>query len=325
MNNVKKNLSCILRGYSDAYWRGSPVFIKHFSYLESADTDKVYDDSFEKCNKLGILTEEKKLSFLEEKGLWTKKEEDKLLEIKGKLKDLFKRKSAAVLPSQVKELEAEIGTVSVEFDSISNNRSALIGSTSENIAMQKSDDYFLIRSFFKDRLCSQPLFSDLEFYQMDYLVLQEIKEVYNKYTSDLKGLGIKKIALSNHFMELSFLTENMFQILNKPIAEYTFFQMDLMSYAKIYKRILSHEPGPPENVRTDPEKLESWYDSITRREKVTSKVQNKELGGSTIVGATGADIKEIFGQEAGVINLSEEIAKNGEKRMSMKDLINLHL
>jgi hypothetical protein len=325
MNNVKKSLSSILRGYSYADWRGSPVFIKHFSYIESADTDRVYENSFNRCIKLGILTEEQKLQFLAEKKLWTDKDEKKLLELKGKFKDVHKKKSKAILPSQVKLLSDELDVISIELNNHDNQRLNLIGTTAELIASQKSDDYFLIRSFYKDKKFEQPLFSDSEFYEMDYLDLSEIKSVYSKAVSDLKGNEVKKIALSGCFLELSFLTENMFEILNKPIAEYTFFQMDLISYAKIYKRILSHNPGPPDYAREDPEKLEAWYDSITRKEKVVSKIGDKEVGGSTIVGATSSDIKEIFGEESGVINLSEEIAKNGEKRMSMKDLIKLHM
>lgn len=325
MNNTKKSLSSILRGYSDASWLGSHVFIKHFSYVESADTDRVYEESFDRCIKLGILTEESKLKFLSGKNLWTDADEKKLLEIRGRFKDVHKRKSKAILPSQVKLLSDELDAICQELDNHSIQRSNLIGTTAEIIASQKSDDYFLIKSFFKDKKFEIPLFSDEEFYQMDYSILSEIKEVYTKAVMDLKGLSLKKIVLSGSFLELSFLTENMFEILNKPIAEYTFFQMDLITYAKIYKRILNHDPGPPDYAREDPEKLEAWYDSITRKEKVVSKIADKEVGGSTIVGATSSDIKEIFGSDSGVVNLSEEIAKNGEKRMSMKDLIKLHM
>ncbi len=324
MNNVKKSLSSILRGYSDASWLGSHVFIKHFGYIESADTDRIYEETFNRCVERGVLTEQKKLEFLSSKKLWTDDDEKKLLEIRGRFKDCHKRKSKAILPSQVRLLTDELESISKDLDGLSTERSNLIGTTAELIATQKSDDYFLVRSFFNDKNFIIPLFSDQEFYEMDYSVLVDIKEVYFKAVSGLKGLGVKKIALSGSFLEISFLTENMFEILNKPIAEYTFFQMDLITYAKIYKRILSHNPGPPDYAREDPEKLEAWYDSITRKEKVVSKIADKEVGGSTIVGATSADIKEIFGAESGVINLSEEIAKNGEKRMSMKDLIKLH-
>jgi hypothetical protein len=322
LTNEKKVLSKILRGASSVFYKNKCVFIKHLTYLDSIDSDFLYEEKLHSNINSGVLTEQNKLDFLISKGFWSKDKDEKIEQIRNETIALKNKKNLLVLPSKVKTLESEINEKELSFYELLAEKHSLLGNTAENLAKQYADDIIIVRSFFSDHKLSQNLF-DLNIDDLDFLECENIKSVYKNSLLEFSQEAIKKIAISPYFNELSFIANGDFNILGKPISEYTFFQLDLFSYAKIYKRILESEPQPPVEIRSSPEKLESWFDANNRKSKLNVN-KNNDSAGSAIVGATPEDIKEIFKDEPGAVNLSQEIKKNPKKRMSMADLIKLH-
>jgi hypothetical protein len=61
----------ICNGYSSGEYRGDFIYIKHLSHKEHLDLDELEDRFFKEAKDNGIPTEEEKLKYLAQTGIWT--------------------------------------------------------------------------------------------------------------------------------------------------------------------------------------------------------------------------------------------------------------
>ena len=318
---IRDSLSSVLLGYSVAMLDNQKVFIKHHGYCDSIETDFQYELAFQRCIKNKIFTEQEKFEWAIKNGFWSKEEDLRVKFLQDLIRESESRKLKILIPSQKSEISKEIKIYEEELGQLIYKKTSTIGVTAEMIASQRSEDYYIFKSFYTDSSLSCSLYSDEWFDDIDDDKMQELKTLYFDTLKFMLNNNIRNIAISNAFMSFMYLTENPFDILAKPLSAYTFYQMDLISYGKLYKRILSSEPSPPENIKGDPDQLEQWMNKANTSRKLTETKTSSENSGKMIIGANSEDIKEIFGNEE-VINVGDEIKKKG--RMSMKELMKLH-
>lgn len=319
---IKDSLSAILLGYSIARWRDKRIFIKHFGHCDSIETDFHYETAFNECIEKKIYTEKQKLELSEKDGLWSADNDIKISTLKGSISNLILTRDKTPLPSQKKIIIKQIEDFNTELNGLLRKRASLLGVTAESIANQRAEDFYIFKSFYIDSSFSQQLFSDEEFDEIEDDQMEELKQVYFNALRYILNNNLRKIALSSSFMSLMYLTENSYEILSKPLALYTFYQLDLITYGKVYKNALSGDPRPPENIRQNPDELDKWINKINDVRQIDTKsVLDNELSGKMLVGATTEDVKEIFKNE-NVINIGDEIKKKGG--MSMAEMIKLH-
>ena len=77
----------------------------------------------------------------------------------------------------------------------------------------------------------------------------------------------------------------------------------------------------PENIAKDPDLLISFYESSREDKKSTNASSGS--GGSTHFGATKSDIETIKKEDESVVDLSDEIKKEGG-HLNMEQLMKLH-
>lgn len=319
---IKDSLSSILLGYSVALLNGQKVFIKHFGNCDSIETDFHYKNTFDECVSKKIYTEKEKLNLAIKQGLWSDENDKQIIILKEIINNLITVRDKTPLPSQRNKIIKDIEQKDKELFSLERKRLSLLGTTAESIAQQRSEDFYIFKSFYKDNSFTYQLFTDEEFNNIEDEQMETLKNLYFNTLKYILNNNIKKIAISNSFMSLMFLTENPYEILGKPLASYTFYQMDLISYGKYYKQILTNDPRPPDNIRNNPEELEKWIGKISATKQLDSKIINEnENSGKMLIGATAEDVKEIFGDK-NVIDIGKEIKKKG--RMSKEELMKLH-
>src|SRR5207249_4657887 len=104
-------------------------------------------------------------------------------------------------------------------------------------------------------------------------------------------------------------SENIYEFYGKPICYLTNFQIQLAAYGSYYKTILTSENKPPDDLLSDPDKLEDWYSSKTNFEQMLDKNVKQDNANVSIMG-TKEDLARLgYGQQD--ISLKEATAKAG--------------
>jgi hypothetical protein len=123
-----------------------------------------------------------------------------------------------------------------------------------------------------------------EFLQIYYLSL-----VSNSITN------IKKISISYFFTHFYNLSETGISFFGKPVSQLTFNQVNLLSYADYFKKIISNNSIPPDIIN-DPDKIEEFVMRANNAEKYKNK-NNVDGGRVAIIGATKEDSDVLGGYE----------------------------
>jgi hypothetical protein len=186
-------------------------------------------------------------------------------------------------------------------------------------------------SLFKDQSLKEKFFKESDYEDLDNKEIMVLIKNYNEVNGRFNDRNLKKISLAGYFSNIFYLSQDNPHIFyGKPLVELSFYQIELFSYGRYFKSILSNaKTKPPEYLMTDPDKLIEWYEGSKNVDEVlnkNSKVAQKDNVATSIVGATSEDMKRLGlknDNESIGIDLNKEAAKKGGK-LDMQDLIKLH-
>jgi hypothetical protein len=140
----------IKKGYSKRNFRGSPIFIKHLGIVERSYFDYRYQEFYEHAVKQGIPTEDEALKQCVLDQFWTDDDEKEIKKLKDYIerlnltrKNLFKSKEIKAIEDQVREEKVKLIVKLTQ-------RRELLGKTAEEYAGNRSNDYIIYESFYKD-------------------------------------------------------------------------------------------------------------------------------------------------------------------------------
>jgi len=170
-------------------------------------------------------------------------------------------------------------------------------------------------SLFKDKETQNIFFEWGEFENLDGEELSSIILAYNGGLEPFQELNIKYAALSGTIQNFLSFSDNPYYLFGKAIVGMTFFQSSLISYATYYKYIMENVNNLPDDIKTDPIKLE---DSFTASRNLNSSInrsggasEEKERVGSEIVSVFGASEQDL--KDMGLINANEQQGQLHEK------------
>ena len=159
---------------------------------------------------------------------------------------------------------------------------------------------------------------------------QELYDIIEGYNSQMGLFGseyLKKVAVSNFFLNFYYLCEdNPYTFYGKPIVNLTYYQLELFGYGRYFKQIFSDsKTRPPEEMMDDPDQIIEWYESNKNAQKVVQRSKQDGSGGTSIVGATKDDLKRLgmSDEHSSSVSLSKEAAKKGGN-LNMEDIMKLH-
>lgn len=313
----------IVRGYSTAEINDQQVFIKHLTPHDQVELEEIEESYFNKAKKRGVPTEREMLDYLKKEQQWVDADEEYINQKKLYLKNLKKALSKLMLKKDIdrqkKIIEKEAHLLKAKLLEKFN----LVGNTCERYAKDRSNDFYMIKSFFKDNNLSKPLFPEDVFDQLeDY----DIKNVIHKYNSIFQSFdeeNVQYTILEDFYNPYLSFAEDSMQFFGKPFCELTYNQIKLIVYTRMFKNIYDNNENIPESIMKDPAKLiEFGSSSRTEREKVKDKVSSGD--GSTIVGAKEEDYERLgIDKPSGGVDLHEEARKKGGS-LNMEDLMKLH-
>lgn len=316
----------IIKGWTKTSVNNNLFYIKHLSALDQVDVDEVREDYYQQALKRGIPTEEEVLKDLDAEGQWTKKDESQINQLERFIEQLQKNKTALVLKSDIDKQNQSIQETRQKISNLKEKRSALLGVNAESYADKRSNDYYIIKSFFHDEDLKNPLFPE----EKDYgdLYSEEVQEFvlsYNNTFLSFEELKIQEMILQDFYYIYFPFSEDTVGFFGKPVCELTYNQLKLIVYTKIFKNIFETNKHIPEKIKKDPQALLD-YGSISEdaKEKMKNKL-DKDQDGATLFGATDEDY-----EYAGLDKPSEKsgisIQKAAELKggsLSMQDLMEL--
>lgn len=253
---LKKVYFDIVSGFTRAKIGGDFIYIKHFGLGDQVDLDSHYQNTLEEIESKGIPSEAKMLVRLEKMGLWSKEDEDQIEKLNKDIKELIDSRNKVAYPSKKKYFQNIIDRESLVLDTKNKQRTELLSRTSEKIADSRLNDFFVIKSFYKDKECKVQYFSDLSYETFVDEDLVEFISIYNNSMSEINDKNIKLICLQPFFQNSFYLANSVYEFWGKPLISLTIHQSDLSGYGRYFKSVLENsETKIPDEIKSDPEKL----------------------------------------------------------------------
>lgn len=311
----------IIKGYSKKKFRGSPIFIKHLGVNEKAFFDFRFQEFYEYALSSGILSEEDALKKVIEEGFWSQKEESEIDTLKKYIDRLILTKKNFIRKLEIEEITKQIDEERQKLAKKISERKEILGKTAEEYASNRSNDYIIYESLFKDERLTERVFSEAEFEEMTYEDLIEYILFFNEYMDDFKEYNLQKIALLDFFQPYYLVLDQPMQFWGKPMVQLTDFQVRVTVYGKIFKNIFETTENIPDEIKTNPDKLFEYTDRSKAKKNFESKQKNKDkASGEAVFKATKEEVEEMRTSGAKTIN---EVMK-GKKTITMEELMKLH-
>lgn len=316
---LNKLYAQIVKGYSQCQKKGAaaPYYIKHFGVEEQFQIQRKYDEVFDRAKGKGLPTEEDTLKVLKEEGSWSEEEEKEIVDKVAYVEGLRTSRKHLIIPSQVKQLSEQLEVAQKELEELKKIKHSLLRDTCESFADNRSNDYSVYLSFCKTPQLD-PLFTMEAFEELDKGELQQLVMLYNEVMIELSTENIKKIAISPFFVNYFNLTgDSPALFFSGPVSEFTYYQVNLLNYGRVFKSIFDNVPDIPEDVMDDPEKILDYAESTKKTEQSRTKAQ--ESDGYSVVGANEGDLKTM-GLKDGTTKSIFDLAKEKGGNLSIKDL-----
>jgi len=313
----------VVRGYSTAILDDSFVYIKHLTPHDQVELEEIEENYHNIALRKGVPTEEEMLAFLIEEGQWSKRD-DKFIENKEFfIESLRTAKSKMVLKREIDRQSELIEKESYELAQKQAQKMSLLGNTCEKYAKDRLNDFYMIKSFYKDSDLTEKLFSEDEFDTLEHNDIKKVVVKYNEIFEVFTEESIQYTILEDFYSAYLSFAEDSMQFYGKPFCELTYNQVRLIVYTRVFKNIFDSNENIPDSIRKNPAKLlEFGSSSKEGRDKAKDKLADGDAG--TIIGAKDEDYEYLgVEKQKGGVSLHEEAKKKGGT-LNMDDLMKLH-
>ena len=161
----------------------------------------------------------------------------------------------------------------------------LLHDTCEEFAGKRTNDMVVKLAFFKNKE-GAPYFSSEEFDNLSRKKLMELVVLYNTSTEPLKIENVQDIAAHDFFTTYYTLVESQpSTFFKKPVHELTFFQVNLLTYARIINSIYKNF-DPPDRIKGDAKAIIAFANTEAKKRK--KKERHAAKGNNpSVVGGRG--------------------------------------
>ena len=313
-------ISEILHGVSIRKTSFGLVYFKHISQIDQREilskSSIIRSDAKEK----GLLFEKEALGDLIDQDMWSDEQEQEIQKISKEIESIKNVIGQLNLPSKRKKAEKHLIKLEKKLNEINLEKQNLLGLTIEKFVSNKLQRLTIEKVLFYDKNLKESVYENL--YANDRSKEIEVFEIQKQFFDKFSDKKISVAALSNYFSLYMPYCEDPFGVFGKPLKDLTSYQLKLISMGRYYLSIFKNcSKKIPENIAKDPDLLISFYESSREDKKSTNASSGS--GGSTHFGATKSDIETIKKEDESVVDLSDEIKKEGG-HLNMEQLMKLH-
>lgn len=252
----------IVQGYT--YDFASKFYVKHFTESESIDPILAKEHFLRRAISKGLFTNKEKEKILIETGDWTKEMEEEIEFLEQLIQDNEKNITKVVVPSQAAGLKAIVEQKKQELYLKRVEKIQIFGLTAESYSEKQSSNYLIYHSLFSDKELTIRPYSEEEFGDLDYGELHSYILIYNKIMDRLSERNLRKVSVMPFFLNsIAAAIEQPMFFLNKPVVEFTIFQLNVFNRGKRNRFVLSNAKGEPPSLlpSTKIQEILDWYDS----------------------------------------------------------------
>ncbi len=312
MDILKRAFHNISSGYSRGFVFKRDAFIKHMSYADQIDFDRMYDEYFAEAREASTPTADEKLKELYKSGEWSDAKEREIQNIQQVIDGMNEgKKHHLTMPSLVPIYLTNLKAEEKKLDDLFTEKRRKLGLTCESYAERQLNDQQIVGSLFRDKSLEIPLFTDDEFGYFDDRQVGQIISDYNKVLEPCTEQNVKKLAMQIFFQNYFVLAgENIAQFFGKPICHLTFYQINLLTYAQRFQNVYQNPDiaNFPKTVMDDPDMLLEYAVAAQKgREKAQEQGAYDE--GAIVIGGKKEDNK-VLGLRANN-DLARQVAESG--------------
>jgi hypothetical protein len=237
-------------------------YIKHLTELEIINITEKRNEFFNKYISSGIQIESDRLIELENSEEWLKTDEEEIQSAKLFISDNEKT-IQSIIPQQKIVIQKLIDDKKTELNKLIIKKRNLIGLTAEDLSQSDANQFLIYSVLYKDKNCEKYLIDSFdEFESLDVNELNYYIKAYEYVVSYLSEENIKKISVMPFFINcFSYCKDKIHIFLNKPIVNFTRYQLDLFSLGTRNLNILSQsEKEPPDLNSNNIDFVVNWYD-----------------------------------------------------------------
>lgn len=290
--NLRRTYADICRGYSTELWRDRTLYIKHLVHYDQVDIDVYYEEALMAAKARGFKTRDERLKWLSDRKLWVRKDDSDLAMQSAYVQNLEKTKGKMFLKSQIDQIGVTLAEAQEKLWADTVRRDNLIGLTSERVAEQRVQFHYIYMACYQDPDLKRRAFTLDQIKELDDEESDSLISFYIKTIRRMDTDIVRKLALAPYFTNHFYLCgDNLHTFFARPIAELSNYQVNLLSYGSYYKNLLSANKVPDE-LRSDPDKLEEYINKTKNFERVVNNVAG-DTGRVGIVGATTEDFKAL--------------------------------
>jgi len=310
----------VFDGYTEVAYKGDPVYIKHFNIRDQRYLQKYFEKYKNIAIKKGILSQDEIEKNLEEEGLWGEKEQLEISNLEQDLIGLRATEKALFLPSEKRRTVEEIESKSRALNELILNKNKIIGKTADSYASARSQEEMLRYFLFKDKELSIPFLNDQDFSEIDDMDLVFFINCQSEISDRLCELNIQKSVLRPFFSMYISQCENIKDFYGKAVVDLSVYQLKTVIFARMFFNIFQYVEDIPDNIRSDPERLLSYSEMKSSRNKKSSNIRDDSHGGA-LFGASEEDIRELSANP-GNISLSRALKEHGGS-LNMEQMMEL--
>lgn len=312
---IEPKSSSVLYSPSKKFIEG---YAKHFNLNDQLHLDESYDNYLQKAVDTGLPTKEEAIQRMYDEGLWTEEEEKWVKSQRIFVDNLKQTKAKLAIKSQADQVQKNIDSIQSKLIKKENKRRQLIGSTCEQYADLQLNSYTMLYCLYRDKECTEKLFDQED---EEYLDHTDIATIISSYNNGMKLLSletIKYLSISSFFISyFNLIEENPASFFERPVYDLTFYQLNLLSYAKVLRSIIKNT-SPPKHLHGDPDKLFEWAEKGESARKLMEKAQNSD--NFSVVGAKGDDYKEMGVARKGKSIFDQAVEKNAKSKKPSGEL-----
>lgn len=241
---------------------GNGFFIKHFSEQESYLLALKKNSLTKRYTREGVPADIELLKNAITNEDWSEEKENKVLFYRQAIVDNERNLTNLILQQRAM-IEARIESDRKELIALISERQEILGKSIEDLVEDDVNEYVTYLSFYKDKKCTQPLFSTYEEFQSQELEdILKLSHSLFEYSKEINDDVIQKIAGMPFFLnKFSYCKDNFYYFLGIPLAQLTHHQNYLFSLGSRNLVAAQQSKGTPPDINTvqSLEEVVKWY------------------------------------------------------------------
>jgi hypothetical protein len=273
-SQLRSALSDIINGF--CFYEEEGFYLKHLTLEDYVDYELKYDNFYETLRKKKVLNNKELIEQAVKRDLWSKNDDFRIQDLEEIIQTSKENSQKLILEAQRKSQDDYVKELQEELNLLINKKNSFLAHSCESMANKKMNEYYLLKSLYKDKKFEESLFTNEEKNDIS-LDVTKYQLISNNCYKNITTENIKYIAIAEFFTMGWRICNNAHEYFGKPICRLSFHQSNLAFYAKIFSNI--HERYP--NIKS--EKPDEIMRLANSRAELESSSNGKDLD---VVGMT---------------------------------------